>query len=64
VLLARESGYLKTAVACRRLNVSMTQLLALRRKALEEALSVVKLLPLAVKGQLLLPFVKTPNRGG
>jgi hypothetical protein len=56
VLLAREAGFLKTAVACRRLNVSATQLLILRRKALEEALEVMRLPPVAVKGQMLLPF--------
>jgi hypothetical protein len=56
VLLAREAGYLPTAVACRRLNVSPTQLLVRRRQALEKALEVGKLPLLTVKGQLLLPF--------
>jgi hypothetical protein len=47
VLLAREAGYLRTRAACQRLRVSTTQLLALRRQALEQALDVVKLPPLA-----------------
>jgi hypothetical protein len=58
VLLAREAGYLKTVGACRRLSVDTTRLLELRRKAIEDAMDTPKLPPMAIKGQLSLPFVE------
>jgi hypothetical protein len=42
-ILAREAGFLKTVGACRRLNLSTTQLLAMRRQMLQQALGVPKL---------------------
>jgi hypothetical protein len=38
VMLAREAGYLKTVGACRRLNLTTTQLLAMRRQVLQNVL--------------------------
>jgi hypothetical protein len=58
VLLAREAGYLKTVGACQRLSVSTTRLLELRRKAIEAAMDTSNLPPLAIKGQMSLPFVE------
>jgi hypothetical protein len=43
VILAREAGFLKTVGARRRLNLSTTQLLAMRRQVLQQALGVPKL---------------------
>jgi hypothetical protein len=48
ILLAREAGYFSTAAACRRLEVKPKELLALRRRALEEALGI-KPLPMLAK---------------
>jgi hypothetical protein len=57
VLLAREAGFLKTVGACRRLDMTATQLLALRRQALEAALGMASLPALAVK-TMPLPMVE------
>ena len=55
VILARERGYnpavvngngISTPVACKRLSLSPTELLRLRRRLLEPALGVAKLPPL------------------
>ncbi len=43
VVLAREAGFLKTVGACRRLNLSTSQLLALRRQMLQQVLGVNRL---------------------
>ncbi len=48
VILAREAGYIPTRTACFRLDVTATELLRLRRKALEAALGVAKLPLLAL----------------
>lgn len=43
VLLAREAGYIRTSVACAKLNVNATELLRLRRQMILSALSVKSL---------------------
>jgi hypothetical protein len=49
ILLAREAGYLDTASACRRLSLTRTRLLALRRQLLQKVLVVPRLPRLADK---------------
>jgi hypothetical protein len=49
ILLAREAGYLDTACACRRLKLTRTRLLALRRRLLQKVLVVPRLPRLADK---------------
>lgn len=41
-ILARERGYIRTSVACKHLDLSITDLLALRRRLICQALGVSK----------------------
>jgi hypothetical protein len=50
-ILARESGYMRTAEACRRLNLSAKEMLALRRRMLQQALGTRVLPDLSAGGE-------------